>query len=98
MTVEQFFELPEPDGHFTYELHFGEVIKVGRPNKEHYDLQSRIRDILERVLGTKRLRIDTEMPYGLSTGYDARAADVGIVLRTIWDTIPKTATSSAHPF
>ena len=33
MTTEQFFELPEPVGDFTYELHFGELVQVGRAKK-----------------------------------------------------------------
>jgi len=39
MTAEQFFELPEPVGDFTWELHFGELIQVGRPKKKHFNLQ-----------------------------------------------------------
>jgi hypothetical protein len=35
MTTEQFFELPEPRGDFTYELHFGELVEVGRAKKKH---------------------------------------------------------------
>jgi Uma2 family endonuclease len=81
MTAEQFFALPEPGGGFTYELHFGELVKAGRPKKKHFDLQSLIRDLLERALGSKRWRIEIEMPYGLAAGYDVRAADVGVVLR-----------------
>jgi|ERR1051326_837268 Uma2 family endonuclease len=88
MTVEEFFELPEPVGEFTYELHFGELVEVGRAKKGHYDLQTLIREILERALGLKRWRIDIEMPYGLTPGYDARAADVGATLRERWDAVP----------
>lgn len=88
MTCEQFFELPEPTGDFTYELHFGELVEVGRAKRKHYDLQSLIRDILVRMLGLQNWRIEIEMPYGLTPGYDARAADVGVVQRAKWDTIP----------
>ncbi len=89
MTVEQFFALPEPTGDFTCELHFGELIEVSRPNKRHFDLQSRIRDILVRNLNSRLWRIDIEMPYGLTAGYDARAADVGVSRREIWDAVPQ---------
>jgi Uma2 family endonuclease len=89
MTAEQFFALPEPAGAFIYELHFGELVKVGRPKKKHFDLQSLVRDLLERVLGTKRWRIEIEMPYGLAAGYDVRAADVGVALRKTWDAVPE---------
>ena len=81
MTAEEFFALPEPTGDFTYELHFGELIKVGRSKKGHLDLQSLIRRSLERMLSPKRWRIEIEMPYGLTPGYDARAADVGVAFK-----------------
>jgi Uma2 family endonuclease len=88
MTVEEFFELPEPVGDFTYELHFGELVEVGPAKKKHIDLQTLICDILKRALGLKRWRIEIELPYGLTPGYDARAADMGVVLRKRWDAIP----------
>lgn len=88
MTVEQFFELPEPVGDFTYELHFGELIQVGRAKKTHIDLQSKIRDIFVREFGQKQWRIEIELPYGLTSGYDARAADVGVASRQEWDKVP----------
>src|SRR5947209_20122841 len=88
MTVEEFFALPEPVGEFTYELHFGELVKVGRAKKRHYDLQEIIRDILARSLDQKLWKIGIELPYGLTPGYDARAADVGVALRKTWDAVP----------
>ncbi len=88
MTCEQFFELPEPTGNFSYELHFGELVKVGRPKKRHYDLQRLIRDILLQKLNRARWVIDIEMPYGLSPDYDVRAADVGVARRKAWDAVP----------
>ena len=88
MTCEEFLELPDPTGEFTYELHFGELVEVGRANREHYDLQRRIRDILTKALGRQRWMTDIEMPYGLTTGYDARAADVGVTLLKTWKAIP----------
>jgi hypothetical protein len=74
MTAEQFFELPEPVGDFTWELHFGELIQVGRPKKKHFNLQMLIRDILARELGREQWLIEIEMPYGLTAGYDVRAS------------------------
>jgi Uma2 family endonuclease len=88
MTSEQFFELPEPAGDFTYELHFGELVKVGRPKKRHYDLQGLIRDILLQKLNRTQWKVDIEMPYGLSADYDVRAADIGVARRKAWDAIP----------
>src|SRR5271165_862178 len=88
ITCEQFFELPDPTGDFTYELHFGELVPVGRPKKRHYNLQRIIRDILAGSLDAERWIVDLELPYGLTHGYDARAADVGVVSRTVWNAVP----------
>lgn len=98
MTAEQFFELPEPIGDFTYELHFGELVKVGRPKKKHFDIQSKIRDIFVRAFGQSQWRIDIEMPYGLTVGYDVRAADVGVALREDWDRIPEDGYLIGSPY
>src|ERR1019366_4383729 len=87
MTSEQFFALPEPQGDFTYELHFGELVQVGRPKKKRFDLQSLIRDVLARALGERRWQIEIEMPYGLTAGFDVRAADVGVSRREVWDAV-----------
>jgi len=88
MTAKQFFALPEPVGNFTYELHFGELVKVGRPKKIHFRLQMVIRDLILAALDGKRWLVEIEMPYGLSEGFDARAADVGVVRRKTFDAIP----------
>jgi Uma2 family endonuclease len=88
MTVERFFELPDPDGPFGWELHFGELVKVGSPKKSHYIMQIRIRELLKKKLGLRRWFIDTEVPYGLTPGYDYRAADVACVLRKRWEADP----------
>ena len=88
ITAEEFFSIPEPAGDFTWELHFGELVQVGRPKKKHFELQCAIRDVLARALDQSLWRIEIEMPYGLSTGYDVRAADVGVSLRSKWDAVP----------
>lgn len=89
MTAEQFFALPEPTGDFTYELHFGELVEVGRAKKHHFDLQRLIRDILSKALDAKKWLIEIEMPYGLTPTYDVRAADVGVCARKAWDAVPE---------
>jgi Uma2 family endonuclease len=88
MTSEQFFPLSEGTADSTYELHFGELVEVGRPKKNHFDLQRLIRDILLKALGASNWLIDIEMPYGLTPGYDVRAADVGVCARSNWDAVP----------
>ena len=98
MTSEQFFELPEPIGDFTYELHFGELIKVGRPKKKHFFLQRRIRDILMKAFNQDQWVVDIEMPYGLTAGYDARAADVGVASYQDWDKVPEDGYLIGSPY
>jgi Uma2 family endonuclease len=87
ITCEQFFKLPEPGGNVTHELHFGELVKVRYSNKGQYDLQTLIRDILVRTLHQNRWIIGIEMPYGLTPGFDVRAADVGVTARKKWDAV-----------
>jgi len=98
MTVEQCLELPEPQGPYRWELHFGELVKVGRPKKRHYSLQRLIRDLLTSRLSRRRWLIDIEMPYGLAAGYDVRAADVGVCLRKAWDSVPEDGYLIGSPY
>jgi Uma2 family endonuclease len=88
MTVEQFDALPEPRGNFTYELHFGRLVKVGRAKKSHYLLQCFVRDLLRRHVDSKKWFTEIEMAYNLVEGYDARAADVAVVSRERYDKVP----------
>jgi Uma2 family endonuclease len=89
MTVAEYDALPDPIGDFNYELHFGRLVEVGKPKKGHYDLQETVCDVLSRRLDRKVWKVGTELPYGLTPTYDARATDIGVVLRKIWDAIPK---------
>jgi Uma2 family endonuclease len=88
VTSEKFFALSERTENFSYELHFGELVEVGRPNKQHFDLQCKIRDVLSKALDAKKWLIEIEMPYGLTPTYDVRAADVGVCARKAWDAVP----------
>jgi len=87
MTTEQFFALPEPVGDFVYELHFGVIVKVGRPKKKHYDLQESIKEALSRLLNRHQWRVGIEMPYGLTRSYDTRAADVAVCSQARWQAV-----------
>lgn len=88
MTVEEFDALPEPRGNFTYELHFGRLVKVGRPKKGHYLLQWFISEVLRHAVDLKKWFTGIELAYNLVEGYDARAADVGVVSRERYDKVP----------
>jgi Uma2 family endonuclease len=89
MTVEQYQQLPDPPGPFTWELHFGELVKVGEPKIPHYELQLLILDLLRKKFTGRKWIVGMEMPYGLTPGYDVRAADVGVVQRTTWEAYRK---------
>src|ERR1700694_479668 len=97
MTVEEFDALPEPKENFKYELHFGRLVKVGRAKKSHYLLQCFIRDLLKRQMDLKKWFIDIEMAYNLVEGYDARAADVGVVSLERFDKVPPEGYLTVSP-
>ena len=88
MAVEAFFDLPEPAGEFTYELHFGEMVEKRRSNKRQYVLQLRMQELLEERLDRNDWLACIEMPYGLVPGFDARAADVCVMLLKRFEAIP----------
>src|SRR5438477_9285573 len=62
MTVEEFDALPQPRGNFTYELHFGRLVKVGRAKKSHYLLQCFIRDLIKQHLDPKKWFAEIPLP------------------------------------
>ena len=88
MTVEEFDALPEPRGDFTYELNFGRLVKVGRPNKGHFLLQRIIRDLLLKLVDPQKWMVDIEVAYDLVESYDARAADVAVISHERFDKVP----------
>lgn len=88
ITVEEFDTLPDPKGNFTYELQFGRLVEVGRSRKAETLLQWSVRDRLSGLLDTRRWFIEIEIPYNLVEGYDARAADVGVVTMARFEKVP----------
>lgn len=58
MTAEQFFAAPEPVGDFTYEIHFGELVKVGRPKKRYRPDTTSVR----RMLALRSMKDGTPRP------------------------------------
>lgn len=79
MTLEEFEALPEPKGNFTYELHFGRLVKVGRAKMGHFWVQRHIRQLLEQTVDSDKWVVDSEVAYNLADGFDARSADVAVV-------------------
>src|SRR5207249_3138443 len=97
MTFEEFDALPEPRGDFTYELHFGRLVKVGRAKKTHYSLQLVILELLRAVVDEKKWLAGIELAYNLVEGYDARAADVAVVSRKRYDKVPGDSYLTVSP-
>jgi len=65
------------------ELHFGQVVRMGRPNSRHVALQKRIERLLEAALGPA-WDVLVEMPYRALPQYEARSADVGVASHSRW--------------
>ena len=84
---EEFVRLAETSA-VNLELHFGQVVEMGRPTPLHVELQHRIRDLLKAVLGPA-WEVLTEMPYRAFPQYEARSADVGVASAHRWRTALK---------
>jgi len=97
MTLEEFEALPDPKGNFTYELHFGSLVKVGRAKKSHFLLQCFIRDLLKQQVDPKKWFTEIELAYNLVDGYDARAADVAVVSYQRFDQVPPEGYLTVSP-
>src|SRR5438552_5899448 len=89
MTVEEFDALPEPKDNFTYELHFGSLVKVVRATKGRYLLQCSTRDVLSQQLDPKKWFTSIELAYNLVEGYDGRVADAAVVSHARYDQVAR---------
>ena len=77
MTFEEFAQLPDPpEGH--YELHHGELVLVAPPKVVHYDLQRRLRRLLESQAG-EQWEIDIEMAFRPKPDLEYWTADAGAI-------------------
>jgi Uma2 family endonuclease len=82
VSYEEYVGLAEKSG-VDLELHFGQVVEMGRPNSRHVALQKRIMELLEAALGPA-WGVFVEMPYRALPQYEARSADVGIASQSRW--------------
>ncbi len=77
VSYEEFVGLAEKSA-VDLELHFGQVVEMGRPTFRHVALQKRIERLLEAALGPA-WDVLVEMPYRALPQYESRSADVGVV-------------------
>ncbi|MGA3028132.1 MAG: Uma2 family endonuclease [Bryobacteraceae bacterium] len=82
VTYEEFVPLAERSD-ADLELHFGQVVEMGRPIPRHVALQKRIERLLETALGSA-WEVLVEMPYRAFPQYEARSADVGVASAQRW--------------
>jgi Uma2 family endonuclease len=83
MTIEEFRQLPET-GPFYYELRHGELVQVTRPKHKHYQIQNRLRDLLQRLASGGFVGIEIAFRVGEN---DLRVADVALVSAGRWESI-----------
>ena len=85
MTFAEFDAIPDPhDG--WYELHHGELVKVGNPKFPHVRVQWQIRRLLEAAVGRDGV-IKEEMPYRPLPEHESWRADVVYISKARWDAI-----------
>jgi Uma2 family endonuclease len=82
MTVAEYEQIPEESGGF-YELHHGELVKVGYPKAKHAKCQRRLRQLLEQVAGGTGI-VETEVAFRPLPEYEVWAADVAFVSKERW--------------
>jgi Uma2 family endonuclease len=85
MTVEEFYELPERED-VMLELHWGQLVELGRPKYWHVKMQMRIAALLAQRCGPDWSAI-VELPFRAVPQNDVRAADVGVVSKRREDEI-----------
>ena len=87
MTVEEYRQLPDQPG-VVQELHWGQLVYLAFPKKEHADLQFRLMELLlgkARHLGVVR----TEFAFRALPEYDVRGADIAFVSRSRYEAVAK---------
>ena len=83
MTVDEFRQLPEPPGEYTYELHHGELVKVTKPKLKCFVLQSHLRNLLSPMIPEGGF-VEIEFAFRPFPEHDMRVADVAFVSPERW--------------
>jgi Uma2 family endonuclease len=82
VSYEEFVGLAEKSD-VDLELHFGQVVEMGRANSRHVAIQHRIMELLKAALDPA-WDVFVEMPYRALSQYEARSADVGVTSQSRW--------------
>ena len=85
MTFAEFQEIPDPSGGH-YELHHGELIRVGNPKFPHVRAQWQLRRLLEQAAGSAGV-VKEEMPYRPLPEHESWRADVVYISKARWESI-----------
>jgi Uma2 family endonuclease len=85
MTFEEYEKIPNPPGG-RYELHHGELVKVGYPKNLHVQVQWQLRQLLHNAAGDAG-RVYTEFPYRPLPEHECWGADVAFVIKDRWGSI-----------
>src|SRR6266496_3203939 len=88
MTFEEFQRIPDPPGG-RYELHHGELVKVGEPEYPHVNAQLQLRRGLDRNVGEAGV-VREEMPFRPLPHYECWRADVAFISRARWTSMKRT--------
>jgi len=96
MTFEEFEKLPDHPHGLRYELRHGEPILLPPPIHGHNVTQLRLLDLLRRTAGDAR-RVSMEMGFRPLPEYEYWVADVALVTKACWDSIPWKGHLSGSP-
>lgn len=96
MTVEQFRNLPEQEGEFSYELHHGCLVKMTRPKQRLYSIQRKLR-ILFESFPSRDMVVDIELAFRRLPEYELWAADVAVLSSKRWRAIDREDNLAGAP-
>jgi len=88
ITVAEYERLPNPpDG--WHELHHGELVRVTRPVRRHWDLQRRLRDLLQPECEAHGFIADIEYAYRPLPENEVWGADVAVIQKARHEAVEK---------
>jgi len=95
MTFAEFSELPDEVCR-RHELRHGELVPVAPPKHKHYRVQRRLRQLLEKALGSQGV-VEMEMAFRALPEFEYRVADIAFISQARWDAIPDDGNLAGSP-